>query len=67
MEAYLAENVPAWDKGISRQDKRDIIGDWENFIAESVIEPQLEKVLEPLGEKSPSFWNRIKGFLGRFF
>lgn len=63
---YLKENVPAWDKGMSKNDKREIIGDWETFI-ELQVETKLGRVLEPIGDKSPSFWNRIKKFVGKFW
>jgi len=52
------ENVPAWDK-ISSSEKKEIIQDWEDTIAEPI-------------EREARSWSkrivdRIKGFLGRLF
>ncbi|MFX1445764.1 MAG: hypothetical protein ACFFHV_20300 [Promethearchaeota archaeon] len=47
--------------------KKEIIRDWENYIAETEVEPQLEEIREQIGEKTPSFWERVKKFLGRLF
>lgn len=58
IEEWAQENVPAWDH-INKGDRSDIMGDWEEFVA-----PQVEEMIE---SKSPKFWKRIKGFLGRLF
>jgi len=53
---WAMENVPAW-KSIGDSDKKEIIGDWENFIA-----PQVENWFTRM---TKSFGARIRKFLGR--
>jgi hypothetical protein len=62
---WARDNVPAW-KVIGKSDKNAIIKDWEDFIAPQV-ESELESIRDSIGEKSPSFWGRIRKFLGRLF
>ncbi len=50
-------NVPAWSV-ISRSNKENILGDWENF-----IQPQVERNLT---RSSSGFRERIRRFLARF-
>lgn len=55
---WAEDKIPAW-KHISKNDKKEVLDDWEDFIA-----PQVESEIEG---KSPRFWARIKKFLGRLF
>lgn len=66
VKEWAEDNVPAWSK-LPRKTQRDILGDWENFIATQKVEPELREIREEIGDKSPSFWNRIKEFIGRLF
>lgn len=55
---WAEDSVPAW-KHMSNSDKKDVLDDWENFIA-----PQVEKWFTRM---SKGFGARIKKFLGRLF
>lgn len=65
IRSWAQENVPAW-KYMPEKDKNEILSDWENFIA-GKVEEQITEVREGIGEKRPSFWKRLRGFLGRLF
>ncbi len=63
---FLENRIPAYSKSMSRREQRDIIGDWESFIGESV-EEQVSDILDDVGKKQPSFWKRLFDRLkGRF-
>jgi hypothetical protein len=53
---WANESVPAW-KYMNRKDKKEILDDWEDFIA-----PQIEDQIE---SKSPRLWGRIANWLRR--
>lgn len=46
------------------KDKDKIVKDWENFIYESEVEPEIKELVEG---KSRGFIKRIRDFLGRLF
>ena len=56
VEEWAQENVPAW-KYMGSSTKREILGDWENFIA-----PTVESWFKRM---SHGFRNRIRRFLRR--
>lgn len=58
VKEWASENVPAW-KYMGNKDKKDIIGDWEDF-----IQPKVEKQLKGFTRR---FIGRIRRFLGRLF
>jgi len=53
---WATKSVPAW-KVMSNKDKKDVLGDWENFIA-----PKVERWFTRM---SGGFRARIRKFLGR--
>ena len=52
---WAMEKVPAW-KYMSKKTRKDIITDWEIFVA-----PQIEKEIR----EKPGIWKRLRAFLGR--
>lgn len=55
---WAKENVPAW-KHISSKEKKEITGEWEDF-----IQPKVEGRLRGFSKR---FIGRIRKFLGRLF
>lgn len=53
---WAKENVPAW-KHMKESDKKEVVGDWENFIM-----PEVKSWLKRF---SGGFRERIRRFLGR--
>lgn len=62
---WAQDNVPVW-KYMDSNTKDGILGDWEEFIAES-IEEDLEGIREGIGAKTVSFWDRLGRFVRRLF
>lgn len=60
---WAKDNVPAW-KVMKENEKDKVLKDWENFIFQSQVEPEVKELLEG---KSRGFWKRIRAFLGRLF
>lgn len=60
---WAKDNVPAW-KVMEKSEKDKVLKDWENFIFESEVEPEVKELIEG---KSRGFIARIKRFLGRLF
>lgn len=60
---WARENVPAW-KVMDKGEKDKILKDWENFIFQAQVEPEIQELVR---DKSPTFIQRIKNFLKRLF
>ena len=60
---WAKDSVPAW-KVMKESEKDKIYKDWENFIFEAEVEPEIKELVEG---KSRSFLRRIRDFLGRLF
>lgn len=60
---WAQDNVPAW-KVMKKSEKEKVLQDWENFVFEAEIEPEITELVEG---KSRGFIRRIRDFLGRLF
>ena len=60
---WAKSNVPAW-KVMKDSEKKKVLDDWENFVFEVEVEPEIKELVEG---KSRGFLKRIRDFLGRLF
>ena len=60
---WAKDNVPAW-KVMRDSEKDKVLKDWENFIFEKEVEPEIRDIVKG---KSRGFLRRIRDFLGRLF